>query len=261
MLDMPRNKFRYFTHIIFAFLTIMLSPFLQAHTKQEPHLVVGITPAYAPFEFKKQNQLIGFDVELIRAISQELGWKITLKEMSFYDLIPALKNKQIDIAISAINMTPERKALVDFSVPYYHPNKIVWMYHKKNMSPDITTTPIKVGVQGTSYFHLWANEKQKTKKNIEIITVPSIRLLVKKLKDDEVKAIVIEEMQAERFCAKNPELMYLPTGSSIDGYGIALQKGSQLTPQVNEALKKLETTGLLKELNHHWIHGHNENEV
>ena len=84
-------------------------------------LRVGAEPSYAPFEFMDENtkQLTGFDIELIDAIAKAQGYSIEITTMPFDGLIPALFTNTIDVALSAITITPERQKRVAFSDPYY----------------------------------------------------------------------------------------------------------------------------------------------
>ena len=85
-------------------------------------LKVGSTIDFAPFEFQDEKQTDdyqGFDMDLIRAISREIGKDIEIRDLAFDGLIPALQAGNIDVAISAITITDERKENVLFSDSYY----------------------------------------------------------------------------------------------------------------------------------------------
>lgn len=85
-------------------------------------LVVGTEAAFAPFEFtdEKTGKLTGFDVELIQAVAQEIGFKkCTVVNMDFDALIPAVNSGKADVAISAVTINDTRKRVVLFTQPYY----------------------------------------------------------------------------------------------------------------------------------------------
>jgi ABC-type amino acid transport substrate-binding protein len=84
-------------------------------------LVVGISPDYPPFAFEYKNELIGFDIDLISAISERLGYSVKFKKMEFDDLLPAIENKKIDLVISSVTQTQDRLEKFDFSHSYYTP--------------------------------------------------------------------------------------------------------------------------------------------
>lgn len=81
-------------------------------------LIVGISPDYEPFEYYKNDELTGFDVDLIKLIANELGYEIEFKTYSFENLVSAVSNGNVDLVISAMTITEERKQLIDFTNVY-----------------------------------------------------------------------------------------------------------------------------------------------
>jgi len=80
-------------------------------------LDVGVELSFAPMEFEEMGKEAGADVELARALAKQMGVEVAFKNMPFDDLLTAVENGQVDIAMSSITITEERKQLVDF-VPY-----------------------------------------------------------------------------------------------------------------------------------------------
>lgn len=73
----------------------------------------------APFSYMKDNEIVGYDIDIINYICMKLGYKLKIVEMSFDGTIPALKSGKIDMAGCSIIVTEERKKSVLFSVPNY----------------------------------------------------------------------------------------------------------------------------------------------
>ncbi len=85
---------------------------------QDGKLHVGMEMAFAPMEFKDElKKPAGADVELAQALGKALGVEVELVDMEFDGLIAAVKSGQVDVAISAMTVTPERSAEIDF-IPY-----------------------------------------------------------------------------------------------------------------------------------------------
>lgn len=240
-----------------ALLAFLLSAtsHVNAVPKITPTVTVGMMPMYPPFEYHDNNKLVGFDVDLIHAICKELGCKVKVKEMSFQDLLPALKNNQIDIAISAINMTPERQKELDFSKSYYQQNKLVWVYPKYGFYPNSRNLhQLHVGVHSGTLMEKWAKDLQKQKRVSQVTSFPSTPILLERLKAKMIDAIIVEEIQAIQFCKQDPSfLTYHATGATIEGYGIAFNKGSPLVPKINKALEKLQSNGTMAKIYNQWI--------
>ncbi|WP_322996293.1 amino acid ABC transporter substrate-binding protein [Castellaniella sp.] len=114
--------------ILAAALPLLLAtPASQAATdgdlaaiQQSGVLRIGTEGTYAPFSFhdQKDNQLVGFDVDIARALAKELGVKAEFVEGKWDGLIAGLNVNRYDVVINQVGITPERQAKYDFSVPY-----------------------------------------------------------------------------------------------------------------------------------------------
>lgn len=82
-------------------------------------LVVGMELAYPPFEMTDpQGAPAGVSVDLARALAAHLGRPLKIENTTFDGLIPALKSGRIDLVISSMTETAERRQSIDFSDPY-----------------------------------------------------------------------------------------------------------------------------------------------
>lgn len=80
-------------------------------------LRVGVNPI-PPLVIRSEDSFVGFDIDLIRSIANELEMELQLVEIEFKNLIPAVKKNKVDLAIAGITITAEREADVDFSHHY-----------------------------------------------------------------------------------------------------------------------------------------------
>ena len=99
--------------------------------ESKDELRVGLTADYPPFEFMKDNVISGFDVDLAKMIAKKLNKKLSLHDMDYDSLIPALQSGRINCIISSMTATDQRKNNVDFSTPYYVP-KFAIIYRRDN---------------------------------------------------------------------------------------------------------------------------------
>lgn len=81
-------------------------------------ITVAVINDYPPMEFKQNGKLVGFDIDLVEAIAKEVNLQVEWKEMKFDGIIPALQAKQVDAAVSAITIRPDRQEVVDFTDSY-----------------------------------------------------------------------------------------------------------------------------------------------
>jgi ABC-type amino acid transport substrate-binding protein len=85
---------------------------------EDGKLHVGIELSFPPMEFIDElKKPAGADVELAELLAKVLGIEVELVNMPFDSLIAAAQSGQVDVVISAMTITKDREALIDF-VPY-----------------------------------------------------------------------------------------------------------------------------------------------
>jgi polar amino acid transport system substrate-binding protein len=93
-----------------------LVPFLRAEQKE---LIVGMEMSFPPFEMlDSSGKPAGVSVDLALAMGKALDRPIRFENIPFDGLIPSLKTGKIDLIISSLTMTEDRKKSIDFSDPY-----------------------------------------------------------------------------------------------------------------------------------------------
>ena len=98
-----------------------------APASQWPELRVAIDPTYKPFTYKTEaGEPAGFDVDVAKALCDELKSKCVFVEQALDGMIPGLQAKKYDAIISSMSITDERRKKVDFTAKYAHiPNRFV----------------------------------------------------------------------------------------------------------------------------------------
>ncbi|MEU1662369.1 ABC transporter substrate-binding protein [Streptomyces sparsogenes] len=81
-------------------------------------LKIGTSNNTKPYTYQENGKLTGFDVDLITAVAHKLKLKPQFVSLEFAGLLPAVNNKQFDVAAAAVGITPPRKKMVDFSDGY-----------------------------------------------------------------------------------------------------------------------------------------------
>lgn len=82
--------------------------------KKIKKIIVGISPI-PPFVIENNKKYTGFEIDLWEKIADKLSLEFIYKRLSFSDLLPALKNKKIDMALAGITRTKDREEMIDFS--------------------------------------------------------------------------------------------------------------------------------------------------
>lgn len=228
--------------------------FSLSSTAAEKKLVVATDTAFVPFEFKKGDQYVGFDVDLWAAIAKELKLDYTLKPMDFSGIIPALQTKNVDLALAGITITEERKKAIEFSDGYYKSGLLVMVRENENDIKGINdlngkTVAVKSGTGSVDY----AKANIKTK---DLRQFPNIDNAYMELGTNRADAVLHDTPNILYFINTAGKGRFKAVGDSIEAqqYGIAFPKGSDdLREKVNGALKTLRDNGTYNTIYKKWF--------
>ncbi|MFJ3010101.1 transporter substrate-binding domain-containing protein, partial [Pseudomonas fluorescens] len=82
-------------------------------------LKVGMDPTYMPFEMtNKRGEIIGFEVDILKAMSKAMGVKLELVSTGYDGIIPALMTDKFDMIGSGMTLTQERNLRLNLSEPF-----------------------------------------------------------------------------------------------------------------------------------------------
>lgn len=236
---------------ILQILAIITLGLLSGCSNQENVLVMGTSLDYPPYEFSKNGEAMGFDIDVARAIASELGYELVIKDISFSSLIPALKTGQVDFIMAGLSESEERKKNVDFSNMYYKSDKNALVTQKGKEIENMENK--KIGTQQGSVQEAYLKDLKSHNKVLHIVALYNNMLLIQELKIGRIDALILPKIQAKKFVESNPELTYTEINSAQQGVSIAFKKKSKLTAMFNEALEKIKNKGELKELKDQWF--------
>lgn len=212
-------------------------------TIQDGKLIVGTNAAFPPFEYVGDDgEPDGFDIALIKAIGEKLGYEVEIQDMEFGSLVAAIGTK-IDASIAGMTITEERKQSVDFSDSYYDAVQFVVALPDDAVATAADLEGKTIGCQlGTT--------GESIAGDIAGATVQSYDKAVDAVNDlinGKVDVVIIDQNPALVFAEKFEGKVVAIDGASFDfepeEYAIALPKGSALVDQVNEALAELKADG------------------
>ena len=98
---------------------------------QKGELTVALEPGYMPFEMKdKKGRIIGYDVDIAKAMAKAMGVKLKIEETAFDGIIAGLLTNKYDIIISGMTITQQRNLKVNFSDSYIVVGQTVLLNNK-----------------------------------------------------------------------------------------------------------------------------------
>ncbi|EKK3042610.1 TPA: ABC transporter permease subunit [Staphylococcus aureus] len=219
--------------------------------KERGELRVGLSADYAPMEFEHtvngKTEYAGVDIDLAKKIAKDNNLKLKIVNMSFDSLLGALKTGKIDIIISGMTSTPERKKQVDFSDSYMMTKNIMLVKKDKvNDYKDIKDfNNKKVGAQkGTEQEKIAQTEIE----NASITSLSRLPDIILALKSGKVEGVVVEKPVAEAYLKQNPKLgiSNVKFNEEEKDTVIAVPKDSpKLLSQINKTIKEVKDKGLI----------------
>ena len=223
--------------------------------KSAGKMVVGTAAGYEPFEYyDSKNQLDGFDIALMNEIGKQLGVTIEWKDYAFKDLGNALATNNIDAAIAAISITPERAAKVDFSRPYFAGNSAALAASDSAIQKIETAAQFAgqtVGVEKGSIYETWAQDNLVAKgviPNRNLQVYPDIAQAIKDLKRSRV-GVVIEDAAPAKEEVTSGGVKIVGTALDSQLYGIAMKPGATfLQRNLDAAIQTLSDNGTINKL-------------
>ncbi len=213
-------------------------------------LTIGLEGTYAPYSYRKNGKLAGFEVDLGKKIAKTLGLKAIFIPTKWDGLVAGLGSKKFDIILNDITITPERKKSFLFSIPYIY-SKTVLITKKNNQSiknlKDIKGHKFAEGT-GTN------NELVAKKFKAKIIPsgdfVTSLSLIRQGRVKGTINAIDAWKSYAKNNSIKGLKYQVIPPKEEKPAKVSALlsKKSPKLKNEVNLAIKKLRSQGTLKKL-------------
>lgn len=225
---------------------------------QAETLRVGTHPTFAPFEFTDtQGQIIGFDLDVIKAIGAANGDEIQIESMPFDGLIPSLITDNLDAIISGMTITEERKKRVSFTTGYYGSNLSILMHKDKadiyKSAQDFAgkTICVQIGTTGHEF------AKKISKDNIKAMNNEPDAIL--ELTNGGCEA-VINDRPVNLYYLQKSKLDTLMDfvdpefTKNVDNFGIAVRKdNTELLNKLNSGLEKIKASGELDKIYLKWF--------
>lgn len=221
--------------------------------KERGELRVGLSADYAPYEFEHtkdgNREYAGIDIELAKKIAKDNNIELKIVNMQFDSLLGALKTGKIDMIISGMAPTPERKKEVDFS-DYYMEVKQRMIVQKKDKDKLKTVDDFKgkmIGVQKQTTQEELAKTEMPESQLSSLTRVPEV---IMSLNSGKIDGMIIEGPVADAYLEKNPNLTYsdVEFSDADKTTAIALPKDSpELMDRVNKSVKNVRDNNLIKD--------------
>ena len=225
-----------------------------------PPLVVGMDLSYPPFEtIDERGNPGGISVELSGALGKSLHRAVRIDNIPFAGLIPSLLTGKIDLIISSMTDTPERRKTIAFSDPYLSTGLALLAGRGSvlrgigNLDEPGCTIAVRQGTTG----QVWAREHLKRAKVLVLDKESSAVLEVVQGKAD---GFLYDQMSVWKNQQEHPQetiALLEPIRTESWAVGLRLQDAG-LRAQVNSFLKSFRASGGFERLGNHYLRDQKE---
>ncbi|MDI3481906.1 MAG: arginine/lysine/histidine transporter system substrate-binding protein [Tepidanaerobacteraceae bacterium] len=223
--------------------------------KSSGKLVIATSADYPPYEFHDisggKDEIVGFDIDIAKAIAKELGVELEIKDMAFDGVLPALLSKKVDLAIAAFTITEERKKSVNFSDPYLDGGQQIVTYKGSSIKGKEDLKGKTIGVQlGTT-----GEAEAKKIEGAKLKQFDRVDAVMLDLMNKRIDAAIVGKVVADAYIKLNPD-KYELAGDKLNSEqnGIPIRKeDTKLLEVVNKVLKDLKDSGEYEKLVQKWF--------
>ena len=217
-------------------------------TLREGTLKVATEGTFSPFSYyNDKNELVGYDVDVARAVAEKLGLKIEFLTAPWDAMLAAFDAGKADAVFNQVSITDERKKKYEYSVPY----TVVYgaiIVHKDNN--DIKSfEDLKGKKNADSATSNWAQVAKKY--GAQNVTVDSFAKSMELLIARRVDTVVRDNTVFYDFLKQRPDapIKIAAKLKDVDYSAAIVQKGNkELADQISKALNELKAEGKLREI-------------
>jgi polar amino acid transport system substrate-binding protein len=225
--------------------------------------IVAVTEnAYTPLNFvdPKTGKAVGWEYDAVEEIAKRLNAKVEWKTSSWDTMIQAVRDGQFDVGMDGITITDERKAQVDFSVPYMTSQQFMLVRADENRFTDeksfAANPKLLVGAQaGTTNFYVAVyNVLDGDEKNPRIKLFETFGATVQALIAGDIDVVLMDAASSRGYIGAKPgKLKTIGGPLGTEDFGFIFKPGSPLVAPFNAAIQSMKTDGTIDKLNTKWF--------
>lgn len=211
--------------------------------------------AYAPMEYQDKGEVVGFDIDFVKAVAKEAGYEVKVEHVGWDPIFVEIESKRADLAVSSITINDERKQTYDFSVPYFQStNKILTPEGSDIKSAEDLkgkVVAVQNGTTGQAAMDALLGKNHKDIKKFE-----DNNLAIMEMESGGAAAVVADNVVVEEYAKNNPDKkLNVIEDAAFDSefYGLLFPKDSELPEEFNKAINTILDNGTYTEIYKKWF--------
>ncbi|BDR59886.1 amino acid ABC transporter substrate-binding protein [Lactobacillus xylocopicola] len=230
--------------------------------KATKRVIVGLDDTFVPLGFQnKAGQIVGFDVDLARAVFNLYGVKVDFQPIDWSMKENELQNQTIDLIWNGYSKTAERAKKVNFSNSYMKNDQVIVALKKRGIRRFNDMKGKRLGVQnGSSGYDRFEQQPQLLKdfiQNRTPVLYDSFNEAFMDLNAGRIDGLLIDRTYADYYLShdRNPARYKLVAGNfKHESFVVGIRKSDrELSRKLNAGLKTLKRSGKLAKIKHKWF--------
>ncbi|MDO4253900.1 MAG: ABC transporter substrate-binding protein [Kocuria sp.] len=218
--------------------------------KKDTLTVCSNTP-YAPFEFERDGEVVGFDMALADEIAKDLDVEKDVIQTGFEGIESGadLSTNKCDVAISGITITDARKSVMTFSDPYFDDELGLLVPADSDIQSFDDLAEARVAVQQATTGQIYAEDH-----NLDFEQQEDVELMLQKLESGGVDAVIGNVSVVGNRVKENPDLQLVDQQSNGEQLGVAVNSdNSAMVDSVNSTITRISGDGTLDDMREEWM--------
>lgn len=208
-------------------------------------LVMATNAAFPPYEYIENDQIVGIDAEIAKAVGEKLGKEVVIEDMEFGSIIAAVQSGKADFGLAGMTITEDRLKSVNFSTSYATgiQSIIVTADSKIKSIDDIGAQKALIGVQQDTTGDIYATDEfGEDVMNRFNKGADAVQALV----TGKLQCVIIDNEPAKAFVEANEGLVIIDTPYAVEEYAMAIAKdNTEFLEEVNTAIAELQADGTI----------------
>lgn len=211
-------------------------------TDKDKALIMITESGFPPYEYLEGNEIVGVDVEICRAVATKLGKKLAVQDAKFDAVIPSVIANKADFAAAGITITEDRKASVDFSLPYVTSGIVIVSKKGAEFKSIEEAKGKRIGVQGGTTSDTFCVEL-----GIEPDRYDSPAMAAAALKAGKLDLIIVDIDPAKNVTKGEEDILISSDFLSKEEFAIAIRKGQpEFLKVIDETIAELLKNGKIE---------------
>ena len=238
-----------------SFFYLSRKPATPFKEQENDTIIVGTNAEYPPFSFVESDQIVGFDIDIIKDIAKRLNKKISFKNMSFAALIPELQLGSIQVIAAGVTPSEEKTKRVFFSSIYFDNDPLMAVQHKGQ--PAVSTGEELQGKIVSVNQGYTADQYLSGLEGLQVMRLssPLVTTGIMTLQSNQAGVYVASKSALRPYFAKQTEQLYqsTPLEGTEETYALAVSKKyPNLYAAIQAELTKMLKDGTILTIKKKW---------